>query len=100
MMENYPDREKRICVIDDGILTGKTMDALRNYFDRLERRPARVEFACHVCNDSLTRIKQLAPMYHDATSAENVWMPWGEAFAFENCFEVPHGPSSGGSDGL
>lgn len=88
LMENFPDREKRIGVFDDVILTGKTMDALRNYFDGLEPKPARVEFACHFCNDSQTLIKQLSPKCYIERPEKNVSMPWGNAFSFESCFEA------------
>jgi hypothetical protein len=86
MTETFPSREKRIGVIDDAILTGKTIDALRNYFDRMEPKPACVEFACHVCNYSQTLVKELTPKHKAVTSERNVRMPWGDAFAFENCF--------------
>jgi hypothetical protein len=86
LIQNYPNRKKRIAIIDDAIKTGKTMDALRNYFNGLEQRPTRVEFACCVCHRSRTFLKENTPICRLVRDEVKFRMPWGDAFSFEECF--------------
>ena len=81
------DCDRRIGVVDDAILTGKTMDALRAYFGALKQKTASVEFACYICHDGRTLLPETTPICKVIRTEKIFRMPWGDASAFEHCFE-------------
>ncbi len=88
LMANYRGRKKRIAVIDDAIITGKTMDELRQYFVGHTRTPDSVAFACYVCYSGRLTLRETTPIYVVAREERMFRMPWGDAFPFEYGFEV------------
>jgi hypothetical protein len=89
LLQHDHGRDKRIGVIDDVILTGRVMDALRNYFSDLREKPASVAFACYICHEGRTLIPETTPICKLSRPEKIFRMPWGDASAFEHCFESP-----------
>lgn len=86
LLQDYPSRERRIAVLDDSVKTGKTMDALRDYFNALERKPASWSYVCYVCHHGRGFLEETTPIYRHMRPENRFVMPWGPAFAFEDCF--------------
>lgn len=77
---------KRVVVIDDTLITGVTMRALRSQFSK--RHDILVKFACAVCHSGLlTKDKlRLRPIVgiEEPVTKDNFYMPWGKAICFED----------------
>ncbi|SRR5216684_2248782 len=87
------DRTRRIAVIDDTIISGVTMDKLREFF-KAHYNPANVKFACCVCYEG-RMLPHLTPPeiigLFPPEPRKKFRMPWSEpfcldSFCFEDCF--------------
>jgi hypothetical protein len=84
LTDDDPDRKKSIVVIDDAIITGETMAALRKYFIEYDEAE-KIRFACCICYRALTLPHERAPEFNRIKSDDPEFiMPWGDAFAFTN----------------
>lgn len=77
---------RRVIVIDDTLISGVTMRALRSEFGKPEHRGILIKFACCVCHSGLLTPDKLKPIVgiEEPVTKDNFYMPWGKAICFED----------------
>jgi hypothetical protein len=78
---------KRLIVIDDTLISGVTMRALRDEFRKPAYEGILVEFACCVWHERLTHSDEVPPEIcgiEEPVRQRNFRMPWGDAVSFED----------------
>jgi transcriptional regulator with XRE-family HTH domain len=86
------DRKKKVLVIDDTILTGGSMERLREFFDEI-CDPSNVKFACCICHDSRSFLTEIPPeiiALRPLEQRRTFPLPWGDSFCFEDGFSTPN----------
>jgi hypothetical protein len=75
---------KNLAIIDDTIITGEAMRALREYFSRDRRYKVRV--ACCICYEARLLKSQVPPeVYKFKATSPHFLLPWGlESYSFED----------------
>jgi adenine/guanine phosphoribosyltransferase-like PRPP-binding protein len=85
LIEDDPDRQRKIAIIDDTIISGVTMDALRDdFYNNLGYAKPNIQVACCVCYEARTFDYEQPPDIYRLVSPEPKFeMPWGPSFCFE-----------------
>jgi adenine/guanine phosphoribosyltransferase-like PRPP-binding protein len=99
---------RKIAVIDDTIISGVTMRALRKEFRKPDYAHIVVTFACCVWHSGLRITERVPPEIRgieQPVATEKFQMPWGDAFSFEDLPLELEGSASraalaGGSGGI
>lgn len=98
LTDGDPEHQRRIVAIDDTIISGVTMRALRKYF-RGRGYADRVPFACCVCYEARTVRGERPPeAIGMVSSSPKFYLPWGDGFCFEERMRLhrdtshPHPP--------
>jgi hypothetical protein len=77
-------RKRRIAIVDDSVVTGLTMQALKmNLVERYKYHSENIWTACCVCfKDAVYRPDSIAFKAEE----KHFHLPWGDSFSFESCF--------------
>jgi hypothetical protein len=87
LTEVRPRKKHKIAIIDDTIISGVTMETLREKFRKLKYPDLNIQFACFVCWRPRTEIPEKPPEIYVTefiSNARSFELPWGHSFCFED----------------
>jgi hypothetical protein len=85
LSEGDHERKKRIAIIDDSIVTGEAIVALKGHLYTLGYKPSSIRVGCFVCQELTTLIPERRPDFWEfTTSSTNYRLPWGDPLWFPN----------------